>query len=421
MLTALSTRSNIPLALSSRLTCIRRSLTGTPQASPKGTLTDDALATKRRGKNLLSGLGKRPIEVILHKAFPVESSQSGRSLITGLRYLASYDFIDEKHIVVPGSPRIWNPPAVPFQISPDTRELVAGPKEYKFISASFEPLFAAIDAMETSMDWPSIDIITNRRALRQLYRWIDRGNPTQQDHFRIDFEVIGKNTILFDEVWTEFRFKEVPLYGAGFALETTDAGPGCEKSKGHHRIVQYTFSGLKLVVRSETDARIGSPFSSPDPPPKPAKPTKHSPYIVRAGEVVPQDAIVEIKTMNGYKNPDYSHQTWPHFKWGFVAEQVLLSGASHLCTGIHAEGDFYVVEDHAVDQKALLAGHPRVDANMRKLARLLRHLRSTVLKHARKGERLSVVYLDGRLWVYERGSKRRSILATVFARGYPET
>jgi hypothetical protein len=104
-------------------------------------------------------------------------------------------------------------------------------------SSSFLPLFAAVDAIGTVVDWPSVDIVTDRNALRKLIRWIS-GNASKE--FRVDLELLGENTILFNR-W-EKRYREMPThtaYGFHFEEETTNAAPGCASSTGHHRIVKY--------------------------------------------------------------------------------------------------------------------------------------------------------------------------------------
>ncbi|KZV72391.1 hypothetical protein PENSPDRAFT_649816 [Peniophora sp. CONT] len=139
-----------------------------------------------------------------------------------------------------GSPRIWSPPTVPFNVAPDTRALATEHNEYKLGSPMFESVLAAIDVVGTDVTWPEVDLVTNRRALRHLYRWLDGANTNARDNFRIDIDVLGDGTMLFSEVARTFQFHDQsPGYGVQFEIETTDAVPGCETSKGHHRIVQY--------------------------------------------------------------------------------------------------------------------------------------------------------------------------------------
>lgn len=87
-------------------------------------------------------------------------------------------------------------------------------------------------------DWASVDFVTDRNNLRKLLRWI--GGPVND--FRIDVQLAGK-TIMLNR-W-ENRYQEQmsgKTYGFNFELASTKAAPGCEKSTGHHRIVQYVSS-----------------------------------------------------------------------------------------------------------------------------------------------------------------------------------
>ena len=168
-----------------------------------------------------------------------------------------------------------------------------------------------------------------------------------------------------------------------------------------------------MVVRFETDARIDMPSVSLSPNAQPDKPSRNSPFIIRAGEVPTQDAVVEIKTTKGKARGGFLPQTWPSYKWRDVAAQLLLSGTRRLHSGLHVNGNFYVVEEHDVDQRALLDQQPRVATTMRKLARLLTVLREKVLGRGREAKPLSIVCRSGQLWLYERTS-RRSALAEEF-------
>ena len=118
------------------------------------------------------------------------------------------------------------------------------------------------------------------------------------------------------------------------------------------------FGHLNFVVRFETDARTnrlpgGTPCSTL-PSHKPSKPSRHSPFVVPHGEIVPQEAILEVKTMRGNQNPVMPlRQTWPFYKWEDIAPQLLLAGIHKVCTGIHENGVFYTVEEHDIDHRWL--------------------------------------------------------------------
>ena len=123
----------------------------------------------------------------------------------------------------------------------------------------------AEDAADTSVDWPAVDVVTDRNNLRKLLRWIQHpwsdapraggragssnagtlpGVDPLKD-FRIDIQLGGRNTLLLHR-W-EKRTRELaepPRSGCGinFERESTRPAKGCDRSTGHHRIVTYVSS-----------------------------------------------------------------------------------------------------------------------------------------------------------------------------------
>ena len=122
------------------------------------------------------------------------------------------------------------------------------------------PIFRAVDIIaeenaDTSLDWGSIDIITDRNGLRKLMRWLqyspESDNKEPPKEFRIDLQVGGKKTVLMNRWEKRTRENaEPPRSGCGmnFERESTMSTKGCERSTGHHRIVQHV-SGLSHSSR----------------------------------------------------------------------------------------------------------------------------------------------------------------------------
>ena len=177
------------------------------------------------------------------------------------------------------------------------------------------PLFRAADVVaeehtDVSVDWSSVDVVTDRNNLRKLLRWLQNpevpanngavagsSDPSKEAglsfvaareaalrDFRIDFQLGGRKTVLLHR-W-EKRTRELaqpPRSGCGlnFEQESTRPAKGCLRSTGHHRIVTYVsiqpacygdrdshvyhtchtqdMGGLKLVVRCEVDACLPQP------------------------------------------------------------------------------------------------------------------------------------------------------------------
>ena len=120
-------------------------------------------------------------------------------------------------------------------------------------ASSLLPLFRAVDVVaeenaDTSLDWGSIDIITDRNGLRKLMRWLQYPGGSGGEgprEFRIDLQLAGRKTVLMSR-W-EKRTREDPVKprsgcGINFEKESTKTAKGCEKSTGHHRIIQYVSS-----------------------------------------------------------------------------------------------------------------------------------------------------------------------------------
>ena len=138
---------------------------------------------------------------------------------------------------------MWDPPEVPFKLhvgkfQKKTRHRIDPMSQY------FNLLFTAVDYMGTSVSWPEVDIISDRRALRILYNWING----KKDSFRIDLEPLGARALLLCEAKQEFFRRRDPGYGVVFEKKTTKAFPGTEKGIEHMRIVHYVSHTLSAQV-----------------------------------------------------------------------------------------------------------------------------------------------------------------------------
>ena len=109
------------------------------------------------------------------------------------------------------------------------------------------PLFCAVDvvaedAADTSMDWPAVDVVTDRSCLRNLLRWIrhaDTGRSPRKD-FRIDLQLGGAKTVLMQRWDTRTcQYLTPPFRGcrANFDRAATIQPQGC--CPNHFRIIQY--------------------------------------------------------------------------------------------------------------------------------------------------------------------------------------
>ena len=104
------------------------------------------------------------------------------------------------------------------------------------------PLFCATDAIhdkKAPVDWPAVDVITDRNGLHKLLRRLNPSEGREVCDFRIDVELMGTKTIVLGR-WAGWNCN-VPIgqsFGFAFEAATSQAAPGCPIS-GHHRAITY--------------------------------------------------------------------------------------------------------------------------------------------------------------------------------------
>ncbi|KAI0671204.1 hypothetical protein C8Q78DRAFT_1131581 [Trametes maxima] len=396
------------------------------------------------------GLNSRPLRT-LEKPQVTAIRGAGAIKPENLKYLGSYNWVEEEvpTIIVPGSPPVWQERTLPYHVPYDKGVRMVDQNGFRMGAAScLLPLFRAVDIVaednsDTSHEWSDVDVITDRNGLRKLIRWLrhsgsDLDEPPRE--YRIDLQLGGNKTVLMHR-W-EKRTREMaapPKSGCGisFERETTSPAQGCTRGTGHHRIVQYDFGGLKMVVRFEVDACTASPPTSTTtrgtsvtasrraPPRRSTDNDTHnvdnladalaglgvsstatgsnqspntapsSVSVIRAGTQVPQDAIVELVT----RAERFVHQ----FDWAEKYPQLLLSYTPHLFLGIHNRGLFDHVEKYSLGGAELqhVETDPDIQAAFRQLVSVLRTIQNLVKEHGKRG-RLTLVCQNGVLRVYER-------------------
>ncbi|KAI1782790.1 hypothetical protein LXA43DRAFT_956977 [Ganoderma leucocontextum] len=262
-------------------------------------------------------------------------------------------------IIVPGLPREWLDRSMPFKVPFDSGiRMFHEDAFYMSDQSTLIPLFRAVDAMAPAtepkstasenadaIDWATVDFVTDRNNLRKLLRWIREPGPmetiqetsetsptnptsdgsegkqvsdataaaapawdTRKD-FRIDLQLGGANTMLMNRWAARAREVIVPPKGgcrANFELEHTAAARGCENGAGHYRIVQYSISGLKMVVRFEVDACVPATTTaaagSNEEAERGGSPSSPSPERnARGAEVATPDPISGIPVMKSAK------------------------------------------------------------------------------------------------------------------------
>ncbi|KAK7689954.1 hypothetical protein QCA50_006594 [Cerrena zonata] len=345
--------------------------------------------------------------------------------IEDLQCIGSYNWVNNTKptIIVPGSPPIWKNKSIPFRLQRDHEICYIDQNGHRLQTRSLLPLFRAVDIIaeddaDADIDWREVDIVTDRNGLRKLLRWIDsRGDGDRPREFRIDLQLAGENTVLMSR-WEQATWAP-PSQGFGFSFEeeTTIPAPGCEKSTGHHRIVQYKFGGLNMVVRFEVDAclealptrtagrvnvddmisQLGGLSLSSTSTSSPSSTTSNTDVsIIRAGKIVPQSSILEMTTR--------SERNVESYDWKESYPQLYLSQTPHHFLAVHRSGMFNQIKKRNLEDREMKEIHAGIERSFRKLNTLLKTIQELVIGHGQRG-RLSLVCKDGALKVHERKSQ----------------
>ncbi|KAA1472277.1 hypothetical protein DENSPDRAFT_745228, partial [Dentipellis sp. KUC8613] len=341
-------------------------------------------------------------------SIPIVPSGTFGTEIRNAEHIGSYNSTSDQQptIIVPGSPPEWIGHAVPFTLTPD-----AGPRpnqnNHCKDGSPLLPLMKCVDAIGSVVDWPQVDVVTDRNGLRKLLWWIN--GSTQAEEFRIDIELGGDKTLLMSrwKVNTMYGSGDWVTYGSGFEDLMTRNVKGCEKSTGHYRIIKYDFYGLRMVVRYEVDAYIPSAVAADTTGnnacecEKPtslvfnANATSDTLDIVYAGHEIPQSSIIELTTRS-QRFIDLLH--WPD-----LYPRMYLSRTRFLCIGLHSHGRFEEIRkyDMANDMKTQLNA---ARGALQKLGVVLKEVQELMKENP--GKKLSLVCEGDTLRVYERATSK---------------
>ncbi|KAH9927163.1 uncharacterized protein BXZ73DRAFT_102752 [Epithele typhae] len=255
---------------------------------------------------------------------------------------------------------------------------------------------------EWAVDWSTVDVVTDSNALVGLMNWFRLAGspktvwPPNQLKLGFDIQPTGgraivlKRAILDPEVIREretSRFgHDVRRYGIHFESVATAPAPGCERGLDHFRVIQYDLGGLRLVVCSEIDAYMPSEADGPLPasPLPPAHPTARlrprlplpsrsaDIAVVPAGTVLPQSALMELKTEG---MPTDGPPPWIH--WNRTYPGLFFSQTPLLLTGGRLKDTFMFVHRRRVDSaefRRTVASWKHMQRGFYRLVALLRRL-----------------------------------------------
>ncbi|KZT12264.1 uncharacterized protein LAESUDRAFT_172954 [Laetiporus sulphureus 93-53] len=347
--------------------------------------------------------------------------------ISNLEYLGSFNWLasEEPTIAVPGCPPVWRRRDVPFCIPPDSETQAPHRDGNRLPSNPILPWLTAVDIMTeengTHVDWPSVAFLTDRNSLRKLTRWLQG----ETFDFRIDTQLIGNQTVVLKN-WEKRNLRVLPgTYGMNFEKECTIPSEGLEESVRHHRIVQYTFGGLRMVVCFQVSAYAESQKDNINSVPSgedgakcdadgtPERdtlsemlsqlrlstsaqssftvdrdPSTAELKVIRAGREVPHESLIEIKTTV----KDY-------FQVADAYLQLFLSQTPHVYVGHHRHGTFNKITERHLDSLG--------ESTRRRIKQLrcaLQDIQTLVVGQG-PDVRLSLVQSKGVLLVFQRRSE----------------
>jgi len=261
---------------------------------------------------------------------------------------------------------------LPKAVRPDRGLVFVDQNAYQHPQIPLEPLLQALYITKPSFDLNKVQIITDRNNLRKLFEVVC--GESHRD-FEIAVEIVN-NTALFtrlEQCTSEvIGSQDFRGYGHEFEKEFTKYPSSVKASTSHHRIVTYSFGGLNMVVRFEADGALplamdlvdttkATPTRSieqivPDLsslgleqglPPTTSTSSNHGTptsasrlAVMKAGELVPQDRILEIKTRAEHRAvgiPECMSQLW-------------FSDTRNLFIGLHNSGTFRTINKYHVDE-----------------------------------------------------------------------
>lgn len=175
--------------------------------------------------------------------------------LSDFEVVASYNWLDELQptILVPGAPPIWSPPSEITNLKPDSGGRYIDQNADRMPRSPLEPLIRSVQTQQPTFDFGNVDLIADRRSVRQLYGFTS-GSARP---FEFGVETIGETTV-FTRLEPSSRETYAPEKFVGFrqSFEAafTKLHPTVKGSTSHHRILSYNLGGIKILLRSGTDA-----------------------------------------------------------------------------------------------------------------------------------------------------------------------
>ncbi|RPA74634.1 hypothetical protein BJ508DRAFT_332858 [Ascobolus immersus RN42] len=256
------------------------------------------------------------------------------------RDLTSYNWLKGKTstIAVPGHPPIWKPKPAgeATQLKKDKGRTFVNENAARCPVYPMEPLFRSLAISAPDFDFGPISLIIDRASLRRLLEFATGQAPKKK--FTLNVQRFGGLTMIFNHSEKPKAKGGFGGYGDGFENAFTRWPKGLEHSTRHHRVVEYEFGGMQMLVRFEADAAImqedakeGLPigWATSDGQIHPT-PDGSSIAVCRSGSAISYTSIAEMKTRHSGKGRNM----------GAIYPQIWFSNTQHIIIGTHKDGLF---------------------------------------------------------------------------------
>ncbi|OAP62768.1 hypothetical protein AYL99_01995 [Fonsecaea erecta] len=276
-------------------------------------------------------------------------------------YVASYNWLarDKPTILVPGSPPRWAPPVHAPALKQDRGTYFRDKNASQYAAYPTEPAVRAIFTMKPDFDGQGIDFFACGNTMGSLLAFVGERDRT----FRFVAEKVG-NTLFLTRKESNPRetIPHVRGYGHTFPEAYTNWDPACIGSQSHQRLVSYSFGGMNLIIRAETDGYLPRKLEDDHPMKVPGKSaasgngmdvasafarTKAFPddvppgltdsktlTVCQGGEVLPQESIFDLKTRASHNRIDMNE----------IHARLWVSQAPNFIIAYHDRGVFKDVQ-----------------------------------------------------------------------------
>ncbi|ROV91345.1 hypothetical protein VMCG_09679 [Cytospora schulzeri] len=188
---------------------------------------------------------------------PVSSSSASRVICT-----YNWANMAQPTVYVPGGAPVYQSIPLPIKVQPDSGFRYVDQNASRLPKYPFEVVFHAVEKMEPTFRFDSIDVLLNRNSLRKFF---DFCMGRTQDSFRVNLFLVNNTLIIERCVKSPKEYLNNSGgsgFGHNFEQATTRLPPGLQDSSSHHRVLRYKLGGLECAVRFEVDASYDDPNES---------------------------------------------------------------------------------------------------------------------------------------------------------------